>query len=297
MFMELFQLAITLFFSLLLQSLPSLLLGILISSALLIWSNTQKMVRLLPSNALLGALVGSSLGFMFPVGQYGIIPLTRRLLLEGVSSAVAWSFLVAGPVLNIVTILLSWHIWSNQPRLIFIRLLGSWLMALFIGLVWSLVDSSLINNKILPLEVIENSQEEVSIVNKLPLFWSNMISEVRELVSVLVIGCALASIVLLLLPAQYNILSPTQSPLLQTLGMIALSGIFSLDTWMSPPVVASFSQSFLESSKFAFFFFSPVNLVSLCLLFNIFRPKLVIYFLTIIFLFSLLSGLAINFIK
>jgi len=312
--MELFQLGLTIFFSLLLQSLPSLLLGILLSSTLLVWDNSLKIAAKFPSHRLLGAIVGSSLGLILPVGQYGIIPLTRRLVLQGVSFGVAWSFLVAGPCFNLVTIWLSWQVWSNQPQLIFIRLFCGWLMGVLIGFLWShantknsLVTSPLITQiplpepeEIEPLEDLEDLSYQYPIKERFfyknfPLFLENTISEIRELVSILVLTCTITALVILFLPPESQIISPLQDPLFQTVGMMLLSGVFSLDSWMSTDVVASLSSNLLEGSRFAFLFFGSVNLISLGLLFNVFRPKLVIYLVVIVSLLTLLFSLIINF--
>ncbi len=317
--MELFQLYLTFFFSLLLQSLPSLLLGIFLSSALLIWGNPHQIAAKFPSNRLLGALMGSGLGLIFPVGQYGIIPLTRRLLLQGVPIAAAWSFLVAGPTVNIITLWLSWQVWANQPRIIFLRLLLGWLMGFLIGVLWSysielpistdqdtLRATPLITGTILhspeagqPILhrvgnlIYEYPTLELSPQKRLPVFWENTVYEVRELGSILILGCAVAGMISLFLP-QSEILLASPSPFMQTIGMMLLSSVFSLDSWMSSSVGASFNTFILEGSSLAFLLVGSVNIISLGLLFNIFRPKLVIYLLIIITQLTLLFSLIIN---
>lgn len=55
----------TLFLSLLVEAMPFLLLGVLFSSLLLFFVDERKLVDKMPKNPLLGALVGSMVGFCF----------------------------------------------------------------------------------------------------------------------------------------------------------------------------------------------------------------------------------------
>ena len=83
---------ITLFFSLLVEAMPFLLIGVLFSSVLLLFVDEQKLLAIMPKNVVLAALAGSLIGFMFPVCECGNIPVARRLLMKGAPSAVAIGF-------------------------------------------------------------------------------------------------------------------------------------------------------------------------------------------------------------
>ncbi|MFM7788564.1 MAG: permease, partial [Microcystis panniformis] len=68
------SIAVTFFLSLVLTSLPFLLLGTAVSSFLLVFVNKQRLAAIFPRNRVLGAIVGSAIGLILPVGQYGTIP-------------------------------------------------------------------------------------------------------------------------------------------------------------------------------------------------------------------------------
>ena len=127
----------TLFVSNLLISLPFLLLGIVISSALLVFVDEDQLVAKLPRTRILAVIIGSSLGFLLPVGQYGNLPIVRRLLLQGVSIPLCISFLIASPTVNPFIISNSWQILGDYPTLVFLRILGGWLIAILVGLIFS----------------------------------------------------------------------------------------------------------------------------------------------------------------
>ena len=74
----------TLFLSLLVEAMPFLLLGVIFSGILQWFIDERKLITYLPKNPLLGAFVGSLIGFLFPVCECGNVPVTRRLLIQGI---------------------------------------------------------------------------------------------------------------------------------------------------------------------------------------------------------------------
>jgi uncharacterized protein len=127
----------TLFLSLLLEAIPFLLLGIVISSLLLVLVSDRFVVGIFPTNPIWGAMVGSSLGLLLMGFQYGNVPVARRLLLLGIPAPVAMSFLVAAPTINPITIWLTWNGFSERLEIVFLRIFGAWLIASIIGCVFS----------------------------------------------------------------------------------------------------------------------------------------------------------------
>ena len=107
---------ITLFFSLLVEALPFLLLGVLFSSVLLLFVDEQKLLAIVPRNAVLAALVGSLIGFMFPVCECGNIPVARRLMMKGAPTAVAIGYLLAAPTVNPIVFWATWVAFRDQPE-------------------------------------------------------------------------------------------------------------------------------------------------------------------------------------
>ena len=123
----------TLFISLFIASVPSLLAGILVSSGLLAFVDRHRLVSIFPRNRILGAIVGSSLGMLVPVCLYGNLPVTRRLLVQGVPLSAAVSFLVAAPTVNPIAIAMTWLAFPQSLRFLFLRLLLAWLTGVIIG--------------------------------------------------------------------------------------------------------------------------------------------------------------------
>lgn len=129
--------ALTLFFSLLVEAMPFLLLGVLFSSILLLFVDERKLIAAVPKNPLLGALAGSLIGFMFPVCECGNVPVARRLLLQGAPSSMAVGFLLAAPTVNPIVFWATYTAFRDQPEIVFLRVGFSLFVATTVGWIFS----------------------------------------------------------------------------------------------------------------------------------------------------------------
>jgi uncharacterized membrane protein YraQ (UPF0718 family) len=135
--MSQFNSALTLFFSLLVEAMPFLLLGVLFSSVLLMFVDERRLVAAMPRNPFLGALAGSLVGFLFPVCECGNVPVARRLMVQGAPASVAIGFLLAAPTVNPIVFWATWTAFRGQPEVVFLRVGLSLLIATIIGWIFS----------------------------------------------------------------------------------------------------------------------------------------------------------------
>jgi len=131
-----FNAGFTLFLSLIVEALPFLLMGVVFSSALLLFIDEGRLISLLPRHPVLGALAGSVMGFCFPVCECGNVPVARRLLLQGIPAPVAVGFLLAAPTANPVAIWATWTAFRDRPELVVFRVLAALLIAVIVGCVF-----------------------------------------------------------------------------------------------------------------------------------------------------------------
>ena len=135
--MNQFNSTFTLFFSLLVEAIPFLILGVLFSSALLLFVDERKLIAIVPKQPLLAAFLGSLIGFLFPVCECGNVPVARRLITQGAPSAMAIGFLLAAPVVNPIVFWATWTAFRDQPEIVFLRVGFSLLIATVVGWVFS----------------------------------------------------------------------------------------------------------------------------------------------------------------
>lgn len=129
--------AFTLFLSLLVEAMPFLLLGVLLSGVLLLFIDERKLIAAMPRNPILGAFFGSCVGFLFPVCECGNVPVARRLMTQGAPISVAVGFLLAAPTINPIVIWSTWVAFREQPEIVVLRVVFSLAIATIIGCVFS----------------------------------------------------------------------------------------------------------------------------------------------------------------
>jgi uncharacterized protein len=134
--------AFTLFLSLLVEAMPFLLLGVLLSSILLFFIDEGQLISKLPRHPILGAMAGSCIGFLFPVCECGNVPVARRLIIKGVPISVAIGFLLAAPTINPVVIWATWTAFRDRPEIVIFRVLFSFAIATIIGCIFSVQKDS-----------------------------------------------------------------------------------------------------------------------------------------------------------
>jgi len=307
----------TLFLSLIVEAFPFLLMGIILSSLLLLFIDDSKLLQSLPKNPVLGALMGSLVGFLFPVCECGNIPVARRLLLQQVPISVAIGFLLAAPTINPIVIWSTWVAFRDQPEIVVLRLLFSLLVAIIISCIFSvqkdvkiilqpslakqikyppkktntnqpsLLQSGtfLLNQgtQAIPFETIPKTSNNTLFSNplKLQLFLNNITQELRELGSILILGSAVAAGIQTFTPREL-ILALGQTPVSSILVMMVLGGLISICSTVDAFFALSFSATFTASSLLAFLVFGPmIDLKSVGLLLSVFKPRIIFYLFAI----------------
>ncbi|OLP17120.1 hypothetical protein BST81_17345 [Leptolyngbya sp. 'hensonii'] len=325
--------AFTLFLSLLVEAIPFLLLGVLFSSLLLVFVNERKLIAVMPKNPILGALVGSLAGCLFPVCECGNVPVARRLLMQGAPTSVAIGFLLAAPTINPIVFFSTRTAFRDQPEVILFRFAISLAIAAFISLVFSVqrdlrpllqpsvvwmmpisrteqslaaTSSPLLQSGTFLLgvtgqpqrldatQITFDSPSQKPLADKLVLFLENMVQELRELGAILVLGSAIAATIQVFVPREI-ILDLGQGPATSILAMMLLATIVSICSTVDSFFALSFASTFTTGSLLAFLVFGPmIDLKGLGLMMSIFKPRAMIYLFGLAALLTFLTTLVIN---
>jgi uncharacterized protein len=124
---------VTLALSILVEALPFVVLGALVSALIRVLGPTQRLIQLLPKRPLLRRLSISLLGTFMPVCECGNVPVARGLVIRGLSVAESMTFLLAAPILNPVTLLSTSQAFRLDPSIVWIRMGGALLIANLVG--------------------------------------------------------------------------------------------------------------------------------------------------------------------
>jgi len=133
------SLLLTIFQSVLLEALPFVLIGVLVSALIEVFISQDLIHRFLPKNRLISLVAACLLGLLFPLCECGIVPVVRRLIKKGVPLSAGIAFMLATPIINPVVITSTAMAFAHRPQMVAQRLLGGFLVALTVGLVLELV--------------------------------------------------------------------------------------------------------------------------------------------------------------
>lgn len=124
----------TIFLSIVIEALPFVLLGCLISGALQVFLTPERVKRWLPDNRFLSILNGSVLGFFFPSCECGIVPIVHQFVKKGVPVHTAFAFMLTAPIINPIVIFSTLIAFGNSWEMAGWRMVGSFVVALIIGI-------------------------------------------------------------------------------------------------------------------------------------------------------------------
>lgn len=119
--------------SILLEALPFVLLGTIISSLIQVYVSEDTILKILPKNNFIRLIFASCLGLIFPVCECAIIPITRGLIKKGMPVGPAIAFMIATPIVNPVVLLSTYNAFPNMPEMVVYRGVLGFVGAIIIG--------------------------------------------------------------------------------------------------------------------------------------------------------------------
>jgi uncharacterized membrane protein YraQ (UPF0718 family) len=289
-----------LFQGLLIEALPFLLIGVLISAAARWCAPGGQWLRRLPSHPVLGPLSGAALGFALPACECGNVPVARQLLVGGAPLGAALGFLFAAPVLNPIVLASTWAAFPNQPWLLLARPLGAVLVAVGLALLLRLVpEAELLQGDLLAERRLALPLSEVSLLERrggvlgggvlgggalaaatgtprrpsLAELFRHGGQEFLNLALLLVLGCLLAALVQTFVPRTW-LLTVGGAPTLSILALMLLAMVVSVCSSVDAFLALSFAAQVTPGALLAFLLLGPViDLKLVGLLGLLLRPR------------------------
>jgi uncharacterized membrane protein YraQ (UPF0718 family) len=248
------------FLSILLEGMPFLLGGAILSGVLEEFLPRSLMTRFLPGNPRLAVLVSGFLGVLFPVCECGIVPVVRRLMRKGLPVSCGVTYMLAAPIVNPLVILSTLAAFRGQ---------GAWEMTVLrfsLGLTvavlagWTM--SYFSQTKILRDEVLGESgdhhhhDEEFSLLERLQNAAGVASKDFLDVGVYFVIGAAAASLFSTAVN-QEIILPLAANPPLAIASLMGLASVLSVCSTTDAFIAATLT-TFPMASKLAFLVFGPM---------------------------------------
>lgn len=283
---------LTLALSVLIESLPFVVLGVVLSIIVQVWVPPGAIERWMPRAPWARRAVLSLLGMFIPVCECGNVPFARGLLMRGFGVSDTLTFLVAAPIVNPIVIISTHAAFGFSDGILVARLIGGYLVANLIGWLYSRHPDP---DKLLTerfLETYEIVVQERGDRGRRTL--AQFVVELRSVMPALIIGSLLAGAVQVLVPRS-ALLAIGSDPALSIAAMMALAIVVSLCSNVDAFFALSFASTFTPGSIVAFLVVGPIiDLKMMALLRTTFSSRVLVGMTVVVVLFAFTLGTVVN---
>lgn len=288
----------TIFISILIEALPFVTLGVLISGIIQIFITEEMIAKVMPKNRVLAVLFASFLGICFPSCECGIVPIVRRLVTKGVPISAAIAFMLTAPIINPVVLFSTYIAFGSDWRMTFYRACGAIAVSITVGLfiAYFYKGKPLRDAYYLALDHEHEHQhdyslEQASFLKKVWLTLEHAVDDFFTMGKYLVIGSLIAAAVQTYVKTA-TLVSIGHGPVSSSLVMMALAFILSLCSEADAFIASSFRTTFATGSLLAFLVFGPmVDMKNLMMMLATFKKRLILMVISgvilVVFIFSL----------
>ena len=292
------------FCSIVWEAMPFIVLGAVIAGILEELLPQQALARVLPRAPLPAVMIGGLLGLVFPMCECGIVVVMRRLLRKGLPLSCCVSYMLAGPILNVVVLLSTYvafgGLGADDPvRSAELKRLGlemtalraglGFLAACVTGMVVHFVErrygaANLLTATAAParggLNLPLADADPQPAPRKSPLQRLGAISDTAlhdfvDIMVFLILGAVLAALARQVIGTDQITALSREQPYLAIPAMMGLAVVMCLCSEADAFVAASFTEMTI-SAKLAFLVLGPMLDLKLLLMYTrVFRPRLI----------------------
>lgn len=279
--------------SIVIQAFPFLILGIGISIFFEVFLKTETILRILPKNPFISNFLLSTLGVFMPVCECGNVPVARTLLNKGLKPSQVITFLLAAPVINPITIVVTYEAFGDI-NIVIIRVLSALIISNFIGLLFSLKknQNEFLNTKFYN-DICCNHKANTPRIKKAV---GILQKEFGIVFPTLLLGAGIASASQIFVPREL-ILTIGGSIFLSIIAMILFSFTISICSSVDAFVVLPYLSSFNVGAIMSYLVFGPmIDIKILTMLKTVFKTWTLIILTALVTCFSIITGLIVSFV-
>jgi len=126
----------TVFVAVVLQALPFLVLGVLLSAIIAVFIPASFFARALPDRPALAVPVAGVAGAVLPGCECASVPVAGAFVRRGVAPAAALAFLLSAPAINPIVLTATAVAFPRNPEMVLARFVASLLVACAMGWLW-----------------------------------------------------------------------------------------------------------------------------------------------------------------
>lgn len=238
----------TLFIGIVVQALPFLVLGVLVSGAIAAFLPKDLLARFTPRSPLLAVPTAGVAGMVLPGCECASVPVSQSLMRRGLPQAAALAFLLAAPAVNPIVLVATAVAFPGNPLMVWARLIASLLAVVTACWLWIALGKQ---EWMKPQE--GHGHEGTA---RATVFRETAMHDLQQAGGFLVLGAAVAAAFKVFVPV--GVLSfLSDNPWVAVLAMALLAIVLSLCSEADAFVVSSFS-SISPTAQLAFLVVGPM---------------------------------------
>jgi uncharacterized membrane protein YraQ (UPF0718 family) len=238
----------TVFVSVLVQAVPFLVFGVVLSAVIAVFVPRSFWAKALPKHPALAVPVASVAGVILPGCECGSVPIAGSLIRRGVTPAAALAFLLAAPAINPIVLTATAIAFPNNPEMVVARGVASLTVAIAMGWLWLRLGKT---------EWIRlPHRPDLDDQSKSRAFWAACRHDIMHAGGFLVLGAAAAATINVFIPERW-LQSVADNPAMSVLALAVLAVLLSICSEADAFVAASLSQ-FSLTSRLVFLTVGPM---------------------------------------
>ena len=273
------------FLSVVLEGVPFILVGVLLSGLVDVFLPPRVLARVLPRNPAAGILLGGLLGAVLPMCECGIVVVIRRLLRKGLPLSNAMAYMLAAPVVNPVVAISTYAAFRGQGALE----MTLWRMGLAFGvavviatIVLFLSRGFVLRPDLQTADVSDDGGDHLGRAEKWAAAVRSSVGDFLDVTVYFLLGAAVATLFNTSVNQQL-IMPLAEDRALSVAGMMGLAAILSLCSTSDAFVAATFT-AFSSASKLAFLVFGPMMDLKLVFIYGlVFRKRFIACLVVLLF--------------
>jgi uncharacterized membrane protein YraQ (UPF0718 family) len=306
---------ILIFTSIIYEALPFIVLGVIIAGLLEEFVPQRFLARILPKNRFLAIAIGCLLGLIFPMCECGIIPIMRRLLRKGLPLSLCISYMLAGPIINVVVMMSTYvafnfpnpndYVFGGPMNVVFLRVGLGFITAFNVGLLIEWLSRNRYE-QLLTASVYQGLAKAEQAENEGPKRLGDRVNHITatalndfvDIMTFLILGAFLATAGRVLIERNANLEQALQHPVISILFMMGLAVLFCLCSEADAFVAANFIGPWPAAAKLAFLVLGPMMDLKLYMMYTrVFRPRLIWIIITAVAVQVFVYTLAVHYLQ
>ncbi|PWU51475.1 hypothetical protein DLE60_24700 [Micromonospora globispora] len=239
---------LTVFVSVMVQAVPFLVFGVVLSAVIAVFVPRSFWARALPRHPALAVPVAGVAGVVLPGCECGSVPIAGSLIRRGVTPAAALTFLLAAPAINPIVLTATAVAFPKNPEMVAARGGASLAVAVLMGWLWLRLGHA---------EWIRlPHRPHLDGLPRMEAFWSACRHDVFHAGGFLVLGAMAAATINVAVPQSF-LHHLAGQPALSVLALATLAVLLSICSEADAFVAASLSQ-FSLTARLAFLVVGPM---------------------------------------